>query len=228
MVWLAVTRSPISRTRASSASTSRKRDCGSSVSSQCTSTRQPLRSARSMRNLIELTPWSRVFSKCGMPPTTSAPMAIASVISSRPPLNDSMPSCGKATICRSIRWRVSSRTSSMDLSADSVGSVTSTWVRTCWMPWSTSMSMVFFARALVSSWVTSALRSPQRSMPSNSVPLMFQAGSPAVRVASRWMCGSMKGGTTRLLAASMSPSLASAGACCALMAAMRAPSSSMR
>ena len=54
VVWLAVTRLPMPRTRASSASTSRKREWGSSVSSQCTSTRQPVRSARSIKNLIEL------------------------------------------------------------------------------------------------------------------------------------------------------------------------------
>ena len=38
---LAVTCAPMPRTRASSASTSRKRDCGSSISSQWTSTRRP-------------------------------------------------------------------------------------------------------------------------------------------------------------------------------------------
>ncbi len=131
VVWLAVTRAPIPRTRASSASTSRKREFGSSVSSQCTSTRQPLRSARSIRNRIELTPCSRVFSKCGMPPTTSAPTSIARSISARPPSNDSMPSCGNATICRSISPRASSFTSSIAFSAASEGSVTSTCVRTC-------------------------------------------------------------------------------------------------
>ncbi|MNW15208.1 hypothetical protein D3C71_2136500 [compost metagenome] len=73
----------------------------------------------------------------------------------------------------------------MALSAVRVGSVTSTWVRTCWIPWSTSMPMVFFARFLMSSWVVISLRSAQHSIPSNRVPLMFHRGSPAVSVASR-------------------------------------------
>jgi putative CocE/NonD family hydrolase len=38
----------------------------------------------SIRNFTELTPWSRVYSKCGMPPTTSAPRRMASSINSRP------------------------------------------------------------------------------------------------------------------------------------------------
>ncbi|MNL36818.1 hypothetical protein D3C87_1589270 [compost metagenome] len=157
-----------------------------------------------MRNFTELTPWSRVYSKCGMPPTTSAPMRIASSISSRPLRYDSMPSWGKATICMSTRCRLSSRTSSIAFSAVSCGSVTSTWVRTCWMPWAARLWRVFLTRFLVSSAVIVTLRSLQHSMPSNSVPLMFQRGSPAVSVASRWICGSTKGGITRLPPASRS------------------------
>lgn len=66
----------------------------------------------------------------------------------------------------------------------------------------------FLARVLVSAWVMVALRSPQHSMPSNRVPLMFQRGSPAVSVASRWIWGSTKGGITRLPAASWSSAAA--------------------
>ena len=105
-----------------------------------------------------------------------------------------MPSWGKATICSSTHGATSCFTSSMALSAVSVGSETSTWVRTNWMPLAICHFSVFHARALTSSWLNKALRSAQRSIPSNSVPDWFQFGSPAVWVVSRWICGSIKGG----------------------------------
>ena len=48
------------------------------------------------------------------------------------------------------------------ISAVNCGSVTSTWVRTCWMPWAARALMVFLARVLVSSAVMVALRSVQQ------------------------------------------------------------------
>jgi hypothetical protein len=43
--------------------------------------------------------------------------------------------------------------------------------------------------ALQALLAVNALRWLQRVMPSNRVPLRFHSGSPAVRVASRWICG---------------------------------------
>jgi hypothetical protein len=59
--------------------------------------------------------------------------------------------------------------------------------------------------------VTLALRWLQRAMPSNRVPLIFHSGSPAVRVASRWICGSTNGGITSFCCASISPASAVCG-----------------
>lgn len=108
-----------------------------------------------------------------------------------------MPSWGKATICRSTQGATSPRTSSMALSAVRVGSETSTWLRTCCTPLAICHFRVCQARCLTSSWLSRALRWAQRSMPSNSVPERFHSGWPAVWVVSRWMCGSMNGGTAR-------------------------------
>ncbi|MPM87083.1 hypothetical protein SDC9_134176 [bioreactor metagenome] len=108
-----------------------------------------------------------------------------------------MPSCGKATICSSTHGATSCFTSSMAFSAVSVGSETSTCVRTYWMPLAICHFSVCMARALTSSCVSIALRSAQRSMPSNNVPDWFQLGSPAVCVVSRWICGSTNGGMAR-------------------------------
>ncbi len=85
MVWLAVTRPDIPRLIVSAAITSTKRAWSSSVSSQWMSIRRPNSSARSKASCTDATPSSRVSSKCGMPPTTSAPSSIASRIRPAPP-----------------------------------------------------------------------------------------------------------------------------------------------
>ena len=84
MVWLAVTRSPIPVLMASAAMTSRKRDSGSSVSSQWTSMGLSYFSASLKVSFTDAAPISRVCSKCGMPPTASAPSLSASSMSSAP------------------------------------------------------------------------------------------------------------------------------------------------
>ena len=85
VVWLAVTRPSSPRRMVSAAMTSLKREWSSSVSSQWMSTRRPCSAASAIANFTERSPYSRVISKCGMPPTTSAPACTALRISSSPP-----------------------------------------------------------------------------------------------------------------------------------------------
>lgn len=132
-----------------------------------------------------------------------------------------MPSWGKATICRSTQGATSPRTSSIALSAVRVGSETSTWLRTCCTPLAICHFRVCQARCLTSSWLSSALRWAQRSMPSNSVPERFHSGWPAVWVVSRWMCGSMNGGTARPPAPSRRSPASSAACSIGTRAAIR-------
>ncbi|KOT01399.1 hypothetical protein DM50_3034 [Burkholderia mallei] len=83
----------------------------------------------------------------------------------------------------------------------------------------------------MSSCVIVALRCAQRSIPSNSVPLMFHSGSPAVSTASRWMCGSTSGGITSLPSASITSARGACGAStragCGVTLAIAPPSSTM-
>src|SRR5664280_2435328 len=90
------------------------------------------------------------------------------------------------------------------------GSQMSTCDRMCRMPCETCHSIALVARRTTSSSVSSAFLSDQHSIPSNSVPLSFHLGSPAVSVVSRWTCDSTNGGVTKHPAASM-VSRASAG-----------------
>src|SRR5664280_1201344 len=90
------------------------------------------------------------------------------------------------------------------------GSQMSTCDRMCRMPCETCHSIALVARRTTSSSVSSAFLSDQHSIPSNSVPLSFHLGSPAVSVVSRWTCDSTNGGVTKHPAASM-VSEASAG-----------------
>src|SRR5664280_2745317 len=90
------------------------------------------------------------------------------------------------------------------------GSQMSTCDRMCRMPCETCHSIALVARRTTSSSVSSAFLSDQHSIPSNSVPLSFHLGSPAVSVVSRWTCDSTNGAVTKHPAASM-VSEASAG-----------------
>ena len=81
-----------------------------------------------------------------MPPTTSAPISMARVISSRPLGYDSIPLLRKGDNLQIDEIGGLVFTASSASQAASDGSVTSTWVRTCWTPKSRSMPMVFSAR----------------------------------------------------------------------------------
>ena len=133
---------------------------------------------RRRRRSTERTPSSRVSSKCGIAPMTSTPRRAASSISSSPPGKEQMPSCGNATSCSPITSRTRSRTSSSASRATRHGSVTSTWLRTCSVPLAAYQRSTSSARSTTSSRVSIGLRSPQQAMPSQSVPLSFQRGSP--------------------------------------------------
>ena len=195
VVWLAVTRSrsPISRARV--ARVSRPREASSSISSQWTSTSRSNSWAREHAKLSESTEYSRVNSKCGIAPMTSTPMPAARRMSASPSGNDWMPSWGNATICRVTESLSSSRSSSIAVSAVRSGSVTSTWVRTYWMPKRACWRTARWTRSFTSSIVSEGLRSLHTSMPSKRVPDSFQRGSPAVSAESRWTCDSMMGGS---------------------------------
>src|SRR4051812_2934399 len=124
------------------------------------------------------------------------PRRTASASSSSPPGKETIPSCGNATICRPTTSRTRSRSSRSASSASRRGSVTSQCVRTCRTPCAACHRSTCSARSRTSSRVTEGLRSDQTAMPSQRVPELFQRGSPAVSVASRWMCGSTNGGLT--------------------------------
>ena len=125
---------------------------------------------------------------------TSQPRRIASRISSLPFGKLRIPSWGKAMSRRSTMSRISSRSSSSARRATSPGSHTSTCERISPVPWATSQRIAWRARRLTSSWVSEGLRSAQVWIPSMSVPDSLWRGSPTVRTASRWTCGSTRGG----------------------------------
>ena len=79
----------------------------------------------------------------------------------------------------------------------------STWLRTCSMPLATYQRSTSSARSTTSSRVSIGLRSLQQAMPSQSVPLSFHRGSPAVSVESRCTCGSTNGALISAPCASM-------------------------
>ena len=198
MVWLAVTRAPIWRSRASVARISKLREAGSSISSQWTSTSLSYLSARAIRKWTDSHPYSVLNSKWGIPPTTSTPSFTACSISSFPWGKLKIPSCGKATSWSSKSSFISSRNSKRAWVAIRWGSVTSTWLRTCWIPWPIMFKRVALARRLTSALVRSFLRSLQIRIPSKRVPVSFHSGSPAVKVESRWTWESTKGGKSSL------------------------------
>lgn len=67
----------------------------------------------------------------------------------------------------------------------------------CRTPCATSHVTAAVARSSTSCSLRSALRSDHRSMPSNSVPLLFHRGWPAVMAVSRCTCDSTRGGHNR-------------------------------
>ncbi len=82
--------------------------------------------------------------------------------------------------------------------AISLGSVTSTWVRTYWMPLPAWIRTALFTLSLTSCFESFSLRRLQVSIPSNRVPERFHFGSPAVRQVSRCIWDSIKGGSASL------------------------------
>src|SRR5512146_1205305 len=132
-----------------------------------------------------------------MPPMTSQPRRSASRSSVLPSGKLRMPSCGEAISRRSTTSRISSRSSSSARNATRLGSHTSTCERIRPVPWATSQRIAWRARRLTSSWVSEGLRSAHVWMPSISVPDSLWRGSPTVRTASRWTCGSTRGGERR-------------------------------
>ena len=84
-------------------------------------------------------------------------------------------------ICMVTRSETSSRSSSIAFRPVRLGSVTSTWVRTYWMPLRICLRRAMRARRLISSPDMPPFVSDQRWMPSKRVPLWFFApGSRAV------------------------------------------------
>ena len=154
---------------------------------------------------------------------TSQPRRIASRISALPSGNDRMPSWGNAMRRRSTTSRISSRSSSRARSATSFGSHTSTCERMRPVPWATSQRIAWRARSFTSSWVRCGLRSAHVRMPSMSVPDSLWRGSPTVRTASRWTCGSTRGGERRRPSAFSSRAALPLSVPAGRMASMRSP-----
>ena len=177
---------------------------GSSLSSQCMSTRKPRWAASSHRIFTLSAPSAMLRSKCGMPPTTSTPRSSARCRLCNAPGARSKPSCGKATSCRSRYGATRRLTSSSARTASRRSSHTSTWLRMASRPRATAQSQYCRARATSASSVSSGLSSPHNVMPSSKVPLALVRGWPWLSVESMWKCASTKGGLSSQPAASMS------------------------
>src|SRR5262249_39515826 len=139
-----------------------------------------------------------------MPPTTSTPSSSASTMSFSPSGKEWIPCWGNATSWMSITPRPSSRTRSSARTAVNDGSQTSTWARRWATPCARSQRSAVSARREMSSVVRLVTRSAQISMPSKREPLRFDRGSPSVRTASRWRCGSTRAAVTSRPSASIS------------------------
>ena len=199
------------------------REAGSSVSSQCRSTRSPRRAAISQRMRTDSAPSAIVRSKCGMPPTMSTPLSSARVRLPSAPSERSRPSCGNATSCRSRYGRTRSRTCSSASTASSRGSQTSTCERIASRPLPTAQSQYASARSTRASIVSKGFSSFHKAMPSSSVPDALTRGSPYDSVASMWKCASTNGGVTSCPCASSSRRAAAtaASSACGATAAIR-------
>ncbi|MNT09091.1 hypothetical protein D3C72_1438590 [compost metagenome] len=154
------------------------RDSGSSDSSQCMSTISPRSQANSHSRRTDSAPSAMVRSKCGMPPTTSTPMAIARFRLSKAPGLRRMPSCGNATSCKSRYGATCRLTSSSASTASRRGSQISTCERMASKPRATAQSQYCRARSTNACCVNCGFSSPHRAMPSSRVPEAFTRGKP--------------------------------------------------